>query len=88
LIYKTFSLSMMMQVFSAWIGYPPIPVLMIYTIGRKSGQERSTVMPYMFVDGRLYLIGSNGAAKNDPFWVGNLRANPHARILLNARSRT
>ena len=73
----------MMHIFSAWIGYPPIPVLMIYTLGRKSWQERSTAMPYIIVDGRIYLIGSNGAQPRDPLWVE--RASPKALIYRNRK---
>ena len=78
---RTFGWSLLMTIFSARAGFAPLPVLMIYTTGRKSGEERSTVMPYVQVDGRLYLLGSNGAKTNDPLWVENLRAKSDARII-------
>ena len=84
---RNFDFSLLMKVFSARVGFPPIPVLMIYTIGRKSGEERSTVMPYFTVDGAIYLIGSNGAKKNDPLWVENLRSQPSAKIVIGRRER-
>jgi deazaflavin-dependent oxidoreductase (nitroreductase family) len=39
-------------------------------------------MPYLELDGRIYLIGSNGAKPRDPFWVENLRANPRAAVVI------
>lgn len=86
LVEKT-GFSLLMRVFSARIGFPPMPVLLLYTIGRKSGEERSTVMPYVEMDGRLYLIGSNGAKPKDPLWVANLLANPDARIVVGRSER-
>jgi deazaflavin-dependent oxidoreductase (nitroreductase family) len=84
---RNFDFSLLMKVFSARVGFPPIPVLMIYTIGRKSGEERSVVMPYFKVDGAIYLIGSNGAKKNDPLWVENLRADPRGRAIIHRKQR-
>jgi F420H(2)-dependent quinone reductase len=78
---RTTGWSLLMKVFSSMVDFPPIPVLMIYTIGRKSGEERSTVMPYLEFEGKTYLIASNGAKPNDPAWTQNLRANPRARII-------
>lgn len=77
---RTTGFSLLMRVFSARGGFPPMPVLMLHTIGRRSGQERATVMPYIEMDGSIYLIGSNGAKSRDPFWVDNLRARPEATI--------
>jgi deazaflavin-dependent oxidoreductase (nitroreductase family) len=78
---KHFAFSLLMAVFAARAGFAPLPVLMIYTTGRKSGEERATVMPYIEFEGRLYLIGANGAKPKDPFWVENLRAKADAKIV-------
>lgn len=83
---RTTGFSLLMKTFSAMVGFPPMPVLMIYTIGRKSGAERSTVMPYVEMDGLIYLIGSNGAKPRDPLWMENLRANPRAKIVVDRRT--
>lgn len=83
---RTTGWSLLMKTFSAMVGFPPMPVLMIYTIGRKSGAERSTVMPYVEMDGLIYLIGSNGAKPKDPFWIENLRANPRAKIIVDRKA--
>lgn len=72
--------SLLMKLFSAKVRFPPMPVLLLHTVGRKSGEPRSTVMPFVPLDDRLYLIGSNGAKPRDPFWVDNLRERPDAEI--------
>lgn len=77
--------SLMMFVFSARAGFPPIPVLMLYTVGRKSGRERSVVMPFFAINETIYVIGSNGAATSDPQWVQNLRVNPKSRVVIHRR---
>jgi F420H(2)-dependent quinone reductase len=84
---RTTGFSLLMRVFSAMVGFPPMPVLMLFTIGAKSGEERSTVMPYVKMGNRIYLIGSNGAKPNDPAWVKNLLANPDAHIIINRETR-
>ncbi|KRB81452.1 hypothetical protein ASE00_15880 [Sphingomonas sp. Root710] len=83
---RTTGFSLLMKVFSTMVGFPPMPVLMIYTIGRKSGEERSTVMPYVEMDGTIYLIGSNGAKPRDPLWAENLRANPRAKLIIDRKT--
>lgn len=86
LLVRTTGFSLLMKVFSTMVGFPPMPVLMIYTVGRKSGEERSTVMPYVKMDGTIYLIGSNGAKPRDPLWVENLRANPRAKLVVDRKT--
>lgn len=55
-------------------------LLLLYTTGAKSGQQRiSPVMPFD-LDGRLYIVGSYAGADVDPAWLHNLRANPNAHI--------
>jgi len=55
-------------------------VLILTTVGRRSGRERSTPLFYTR-DGRDYVIvASNGGEARPPHWWHNLRANPHAGI--------
>ena len=72
--------SLLMHLFSAMTNFAPMPILVIHTIGRRSGLERSATMPYVTVNGIHYLVASNGAKPNDSLWVDNLRAEPNARI--------
>jgi deazaflavin-dependent oxidoreductase (nitroreductase family) len=50
--------------------------LLLTTRGRRSGKLRRTALWYIRDGDRYLLVGSNGAAKGDPAWVHNIRANP------------
>lgn len=56
------------------------PMLLLTTIGRKSGQERITPIFYLPDDDRFLLIASNGGAPRHPQWWRNLQAHPQARV--------
>ena len=61
------------------------PILLLTTVGRKSGQPKQT--PVLFLQDEkhkqvLYLIASNGGQANFPAWYLNLSANPQAEILM------
>ena len=84
---RNFGFSLLMRTFAARVGFPPIPVLLLYTIGKKSGEEREAVMPYIGYEGRLYLIGANGAKPKPAAWVGNVLAHPDVRIIVDRRER-
>lgn len=56
------------------------PMLLLMTIGRKSGQERATPISYYPDGDRYILIASNGGAPRHPQWFFNLLANPQAKI--------
>ena len=49
--------------------------LLLTTIGRRTGQLRTTVLPYFRYEDALVICGSNGGGPRDPRWVDNLRAN-------------
>ena len=56
------------------------PVLMLHSIGAKSGEERVNPMMYM-ADGERYLVFASAAgADRNPAWYWNLIAHPDARI--------
>jgi len=53
-----------------------ISLLLLSTIGAKSGLTRVTPLAYI-ADGDDYIVAaSNAGAKSDPPWLGNLSANP------------
>jgi len=57
------------------------PVLLLHSIGAKSGAER--LQPLMYQkdgDGPWYIFASYGGAPNNPAWYHNLLANPDAEI--------
>jgi F420H(2)-dependent quinone reductase len=48
--------------------------------GRRTGRVREVPL-FAFADGdRMVVIGSNAGGDREPSWVGNLRANPEARL--------
>lgn len=55
-------------------------LLLLHTVGAKSGQPRLSPLAYLEVDGKVLIVGSYAGAPKDPAWVHNLRANPAARI--------
>lgn len=56
------------------------PLLILHTVGAKSGEPRTNIMMYQ-ADGDRYLIfASKAGADTNPAWYWNLKANPDARI--------
>src|SRR5262250_3354956 len=65
-----------------WVGRD---VLLLSTIGRRSGQRRCTALFYIR-DGADYLIvASNGGEERLPGWWHNLRSNPQVSIQVGRR---
>jgi F420H(2)-dependent quinone reductase len=56
------------------------PILLLTTIGRRSGQTRTAPVVYLPEGDRLIVIGSNAGHKNAPAWSLNLEANPDAEV--------
>lgn len=57
-------------------------MLLLTTIGRKSGQPRTTPLLYVPDAERLIVIASNGGDDRDPAWWLNLLAWPEAVVQL------
>lgn len=55
-------------------------LVLLHSVGAKSGQPRLSPLMYLEVDGKLLIVGSYAGAPSNPAWVHNLRANPKARI--------
>jgi F420H(2)-dependent quinone reductase len=62
------------------------PVLLLETVGRRTGRRRTTPVQYLVVDDMFVVVASNAGAARPPAWYRNLRANPHARIRVGADS--
>jgi deazaflavin-dependent oxidoreductase (nitroreductase family) len=62
-----------------------IPVLLLTTIGRKSGQQRTAPLLYIEDDGNVIVVGSQGGLPNDPLWYRNLQANPRCEVQIKRR---
>jgi deazaflavin-dependent oxidoreductase (nitroreductase family) len=61
-----------------------LPVLMVTTTGRRSGQARATPLIAVPVGDDLALLGTNFGQGSTPAWVLNLEADPHARVEFDA----
>jgi F420H(2)-dependent quinone reductase len=57
-----------------------MPLLVLETVGRRSGRPRRTPLLYVEDDGRYIVVASNGGANWEPAWLLNLRAAPTAYI--------
>lgn len=58
-----------------------MPVVELETIGRKSGEARSTMLTAPVVEGDTYvLVASKGGDDRDPHWYLNLVANPAVEL--------
>ncbi|KMO80931.1 nitroreductase family deazaflavin-dependent oxidoreductase [Mycolicibacterium obuense] len=55
-------------------------LLLLHTVGAKSGQPRLSPLAYLTIDEKMIIVGSYAGAPNNPAWVHNLRADPRARI--------
>ena len=60
------------------------PILLLTTVGRTSGQERTTPLIFRSDGERWILVASRGGAPDHPSWYKNLRANPDAEIEVRA----
>ncbi len=55
-------------------------LLLLHTLGAKSGEPRLSPLAYLNIDGKMLIVGSYAGAPKAPAWVHNLRANPRAKI--------
>lgn len=60
------------------------PLLLLNTIGAKSGQPRTSPLAYIEDGDRIVIIASKGGAPSNPDWYYNLLANPLVTIELGS----
>jgi deazaflavin-dependent oxidoreductase (nitroreductase family) len=58
-------------------------ILILNTIGRKSGQPRSTPIAYFYYEGKYLIVESNWGKDKHADWYFNLRKYPQASIEVN-----
>ncbi len=63
-----------------------VPLIMLTTIGARSGEERTTPLVAIPSGDDLAVIGSNFGRLKQPGWVYNLRANPRATVTYRDRT--
>ena len=61
-----------------------VECVVLTTVGRKSGKERTVQLGYHEDGGDLLIVASNFGGTNHPAWSYNLDANPEAKIRLGA----
>ncbi|MDT5010176.1 MAG: hypothetical protein QOH57_1793 [Mycobacterium sp.] len=52
------------------------PVLLLHTVGARSGKERVNPLMYQDLGGSVAVFATRGGAPTDPDWYYNLVANP------------
>ncbi len=60
-------------------------ILLLQTIGRKSGQPRVIPIAYFFHEGKYLIVGSNWGKDKNASWYLNLKKNPRAILTVNGR---
>jgi deazaflavin-dependent oxidoreductase (nitroreductase family) len=55
-------------------------LLLLHTIGAKSGEKRINPVAYINDGDRFVIIASKGGAPNNPDWFYNIAANPEVQI--------
>ena len=63
------------------------PVLLLTTVGRRSGQPRTAPVVYLSDGDRLIVVGSNAGHERTPAWSLNLESNPVAEVELGREHR-
>lgn len=57
-----------------------MPIVVLTTVGAKTGMLRKTALMRVEHDGRYAVVASLGGAKKNPLWFFNLLANPHVEL--------
>ena len=66
-----------------------MPVVKLTTVGRKSGQRRSTMLTTPLVeDDNVVLVASYGGDDRDPQWYSNLIANPDVEVVMSGSKKS
>jgi F420H(2)-dependent quinone reductase len=57
-----------------------MPVIILTTLGAKSGKVRKTPLMRVESEGRYAVVASLGGAPKHPVWYHNVKANPHVEL--------
>lgn len=69
-------------------GFYGMPAVILTTIGRKSGEPRSTPLTApVHDDDRVVLVASYGGDDRDPQWYKNISANPDVELTMRGDTR-
>jgi deazaflavin-dependent oxidoreductase (nitroreductase family) len=62
------------------------PLLLLHTVGAKSGQARTNPLAYVMDGERIIIIASKGGSDSNPSWYYNVRANPNVTVELGTET--
>jgi deazaflavin-dependent oxidoreductase (nitroreductase family) len=62
-----------------------LPVLLLVTRGRKTGEWRNVALNYIRDDEAYVVVGSYVGEDRDPSWWLNLKAHPEAEVVVGGR---
>jgi len=65
-----------------------MPILVLTTVGRRSGERRSTPVGYLRYGDGFAVLASNAGSDRAPAWWLNLQAQPIAEVLVDRATRT
>jgi deazaflavin-dependent oxidoreductase (nitroreductase family) len=61
-------------------------ILILHTIGRKSGREWAVPIAYFNYEGKYLIVASNWAKDKNADWYLNLKKDPQARLEIKGKS--
>ena len=64
--------------------FQKIPVALLTTTGRKSGQPRISPLYFLRDGDRVVGAASRGGSDRNPMWYGNLKANPKVQVQIKS----
>jgi len=65
-----------------------LPVLLLTTIGRRTGKKRITPLGYLEYDGSYVITGTNAGFDTHPGWFHNLKSHPQVTLQLGDKQLT
>jgi len=60
-------------------------ILILHTIGRKSGEDRAIPIAYFDYEGKYLIVASNWGKDNNADWYLNLKKQPRATLEVNGK---
>jgi len=64
-----------------------VPVCLVTTVGRKSGQPRTVPLCFLRDGDAIVLVASQGGLPTNPQWYFNVKANPEVQIEIGRQRR-